>query len=236
MMTRNTGESDFTFRLGGYLMTAGGLGLAAGAANAAVTQINVTQTVTANNTSQTYYVDLDNDSVDDLYFAVYDSGPGNPGQISVGQASGTIQYHISQRLGCSEGEYYAGNVAAGATIDSTLFNSPTPQSWAMVWSPNRINDCNNFVTGQWGTLAFRKQTTPGNYVYGYLNIRQSLGSNILDIDGGAYESTPNAPIAVPDPTAGEPRPVPVGPAVPLGISLLVAGAAAMRLRAKRKPH
>lgn len=235
MMTRNTGESDFTFRLGGYLMTAGGLGLAAGAANAAVTQINVTQTVTANGGSQTYYVDLDNDSVDDFYFSVEDGGPGNPGRISASPASGTLHFHVSQRGSCAVDPYYAGNVSPGTSIDATLFN-PSGYSWPTIWSPNRINDCNNFVTGQWGILAFRKETTPGNYVYGYLNIRQSLGSNILDIDGGAYESTPNAPIAVPDPAAGEPRPVPVGPAVPLGISLLVAGAAAMRLRAKRKPH
>ncbi len=234
MMTRNTGESDFTFRLGGYLMTAGGLGLAAGAANAAVTHINVTQTVTANNGVQQYDIDINGDTSVDLQVMVYDNGVGNPGYISIQGQDNTV-VHIAQRQTCSAGEYYAGNVAPGTTIDSTLFGTPTPQAWGFIWSPNRINDCNNFVTGQWGTLAFR-EGTPGNYIYGYLNVRPGLGSTILEIDGGAYESTPNTPIAVPDPTAGEPRPVPVGPSVPLGISLLVAGAAAMRLRAKRKPH
>ena len=65
---------------------------------------------------------------------------------------------------------------------------------------------------------------PDNYIYGYFEVTWNETSSEFEILSGAYESTPNTPIAVPEPSA----------IALTGIGALALGAGA--IRRSRKAH
>ena len=232
MMKQNYDVNALT-RLSGYMLTAGAAGLASGSVGAAVMPINVTTTVTANGGSASYPLDVDGDLTPDFTInASHYVGPPSGGYVTISiPGPGTAQFYTVLRGSCSASDYYAGNVAQGTTVNAALLDSNN-YSYPIIWASNRIADCNNFVSDQWGRLAFRFDPAGGtNWRYGYLNVRQRVGSTELDINGGEYQSTAGASLL-----AGSPLSVPVGPAVPVGIGLLIAGAAALRHRRQKKLH
>lgn len=219
-------------RLGTYLMAAGGVGLVAGEAGAVVVDIAGIGNITANNGQTSLDIDVDGNAVNDFTVTVAD--PGGIAENIFFQGIGVgNEANRGQRGTCLITASYANNVAPGTAINAAL-----GASWGqfnVIWDKDRIADCNNFVTGVQGILPIRFMRG-GNQHYGYLKVTRNAGSNILNIAGGAYESTPGGAIAANDTTNVQPTSVPVGPAVPIGVSLLIAGAAALRHRRQRKTH
>jgi len=79
------------------------------------------------------------------------------------------------------------------------------------------------ITGPGNYMGFQTGE-PGNYIYGYFEVTWNQTSSEFQILSGAYESTPNTPIAVPEPSA----------IALTGIGALALGAGAIRRSRKAR--
>lgn len=89
--------------------------------------------------------------------------------------------------------------------------------------PYSVYTSPNFGAGSF--MGFRvSHSTPGQYTYGYFGVTWNNTSNQFQILSGAYESTPNTPIAVPEPST----------IALTGIGALALGAGAIRRSRKAR--
>jgi hypothetical protein len=226
-MTQQRSEAGLERRLASYTIAAGA-GVLASTAGAAPTDpgINVSLTAgTADFVDQT--IDIDGDGNDDFLFQVRTDYTDN----SSGYCGAVELRPESTQRGVTA---YNAPISAGTQIDETTdFNE---------YQGFLYNGCDwftegyGFDPGDRGFIGFRIPEADqvrgiNSYRYGYMEV-EVLG----DLDGLTgiihdvkIESEPDTPITVRGDFL-EPRTVPVGGAVPLGLLLFAAGAAALRRR------
>ena len=150
-------------------------------------------------------------------------GPGNDAQL------------VGEQISDCDSSYYAGNLAPGATVDGDAdLRSNTHYVYGSLYNDPA---CSFFTLGESGFIGFSINRN-GQPHYGYMEVEVREGSTIFEIIGGEIESDSDTPITVQDahdngdPAPGDPRAVPVGGALPVGLGLLALGALALR----RKKH
>ncbi len=222
-------------RLSMYSLAAGSVAaLAAGNASAVVVDVGtsgtplVSATGDANNTVD---IDIDGDGQNDFQIEVISNNlPAHNGAVHIRGLANTFNTsgQNSIHYGGSCGSGYAGNLAAGTPFNAT---NPTLNWGETTVQIRTVYQTCNFTDNTWGYLGLRFVNASGTH-YAHLRIRNRTGSIYVDLEGGAYGSTADEEIVV---GAQEVKSVPVGGAVPLGLSLMAIGAAALRRR-ERKSH
>ena len=245
-MNRTTKNSELLQRIATYSAVAGASVLGSAPALADVVSINpaATGTFTGDNSCDGGNLDLDNDGNDDFYVSACDFGGGDAEvyfSFQWAPDGGANQMPVDNCSSTNYSPYGATNVTAGTSISETT-GDMWNQYYAPVWQEEGEADgCNNFDQGVPGFVPFRLCNANGSggcdgYRYGYLEVSWDRGSSIVTILGGEYETSANTPITAAARINGGAVAVPVGGAVPLGISLLALGAAALRRRRKHGDH
>jgi hypothetical protein len=133
-------------------------------------------------------------------------------------------------------EFLTGSVYTSPTnlTDGTLVGATAPlgSQWStdsngsnalFAYNPGTLYESPNFGPGSF--IGFRVQrASPSGYNYGYFRVTWDNVTNDFQILSGAYESTPNTPIAVPEPAT----------MALAGIGALALGAGAIRRSRKAR--
>ena len=133
-------------------------------------------------------------------------------------------------------EFLTGSVYTSPTnlADGTLVGPTAPggSRWStaslaanawFAYNPDTLSESPNFGPGSY--MGFRVQHGPSSgYIYGYFGVTWDNVTNNFQILSGAYESTPNTPIAVPEPAT----------MALTGIAALALGAGAIRRSRKAR--
>jgi hypothetical protein len=129
-------------------------------------------------------------------------------------------------------EFLTGGVYTSPTnlADGTLVGATAPpgSTWTPSGNPNSwfaydVDKSPSFGPGSF--MGFRvKRNSPSGYNYGYFGVTWDDATNDFQILSGAYESTPNTPIAVPEPAT----------MALAGIGALALGAGAIRRSRKAR--
>lgn len=128
-------------------------------------------------------------------------------------------------------EFLTGSVYSSPTnlADGTLVGATAPLG--SQWSSN--NSANSWFAyygsespsfGPGSFMGFRVKHAPSGHIYGYFRVTWDNATNNFQILSGAYESTPNTPIAVPEPST----------IALAGIGALALGAGAIRRSRKAR--
>ncbi|GEM_PF-3460507 len=210
-----------------YYTVAAGAGMIAGSASAAPVNANINITVTAEEGGFEFEsFDVDGDS--NLDFQL---------QVSLGSSDGYGGYCGEVVLSAqneSGWTAYAQPITPGTQIDETF--DYTGYNWLYEGCP--FSEPGFFDLNERGFIGFRIPAgvvptgeQAGSWHYGYMDVEVAEGSLSGIIHEVWYEATPDTPITVP---RGTPeinfRSVPVGGALPLGLLIFAAGAAALRRR------
>jgi len=218
-------QSDRLERRLAYYTMAASAGMLASAASAAPTNADINVEVTANE--------------GDSQFEAFDVGDDDPQTFSV-----TVNNNIGDGYGGYCGSVwlsadfpsgwtaYAQPIAAGSQVDESFDYG----NGGYLYRDCEGEDPGVFELGERGFIGFRipaddiafRGTEPQSWHYGYMDVEIS-GDLTAEINAVWYESTPDTPITIPAPFQ-DVRSVPVGGALPLGLLLFAAGAAALRRR------
>ena len=135
-------------------------------------------------------------------------------------------------MALTDTEFLTGSVYTSPTnlTDGTLVGATAPPgaTWTPSGSPNAwfaydVDESPSFGPGSF--MGFRvKRNSPSGYNYGYFRVTWDNATNNFQILSGAYESTPNTPIAVPEPVT----------MALAGIAALALGAGAIRRSRKAR--
>ena len=215
-------------RLASYTIAAGA-GVLASTAGAAPTDPGISESLTAGPAeSVSVNLDIDRDGDDDFEFQVRTNYPESSGYC------GWVELRPeSTQRGVTA---YNAPISAGTQVDET---TPFNEYQGFLYNGCDWFDENyGFDPGDRGFIGFRipepdavRGSSPDSFRYGYMEVEvqgdiDNLTGIIHDVK---IESEPDTPITVRG-DVFEPRTVPVGGAVPLGLLLFAAGAAALRRR------
>ena len=223
-MSQQTRFENLERRLAFYTVAASA-GMLAGAASAEPTDANINITVTAGPGSSDFEeFDVDGDSELDFELEVDYGGSG-----FYGGYCGEVLLFSSENPDAGW-TAYAQPIAPGTQIDET-FEFAT-FDWLYEGCPD--DPPGVFGLDERGFIGFRlpaddARGTPTSWQYGYMDV-EITGDLTAIIHEVIFETTPDTPITVAGTAPPEARPVPVGGAVPLGLLVLAAGAAALRRR------
>lgn len=167
--------------------------------------------------------DLDGDTTNDFSVEIGDqSGPPPERYVRLGALTGGA--FVAENLACYGANMFASNLAPGDEIGpGSTFNG-----FVSLFRNISGEVCTNFPSGTEGFVGFRLPIS-GQDHYGYLRVRATEGSMEFEVLGGAYESESETSIFIPQ-SQHEVTPVPVGGALPIALSMLALGAAALRRR------
>ena len=219
-------QSDRLERRLAYYTMAASAGMLATAASAAPTNANISVSVTAEEGDfESEEFDVDGDSSMDFNL-----------QVSLNNSDGYAGYCGQVLLSSSNGSgwtAYAQPIAPGTEVDDSFQYT----GWDYLYQGCEDSDPGVFGLNERGFIGFRipagdfiaRGEDPSSWHYGYMDVEILDGSLTGNINAVWYESTPDTPIRIPAPFQ-DVRSVPVGGALPLGLLLFAAGAAALRRR------
>lgn len=241
--------------------SAAGAGVMAGSAMAAPVDANVSIDLTVSSDgsgdffSEEFDIDITGNGITDFTLSVRDrSDDDNPDSPLVN--CGTVRLVPNAYAGAAiaiagdddpEAAGYAALIAGGAQVgpdlDFGVDGQPFPSSTSastLFESCGRSegNEVGNFDEGTRGFVGLRFELD-GNTHYGVGDVQVRRDSTTGEIFSICFEDTPDTPIGTdacddPEPPGPGPIAVPVGGAVPLGLLLFAAGAAALHRRRRNQ--
>jgi hypothetical protein len=221
--------------LGRYLAAGlGATGFASVDCEAAVINLNISALGTPPSNRSGVNGGVANGLTTNIQYVVPFAVTGQINQLGIKNNSGSGYFGLN---GAQNMEFLAGstvasptNLPGGALAGPTI---PYGSSWVNINSTNSlfryfpgdpypVYTSPNFGPGSF--MGFRVQNTLGQYNYGYFEVTWNNSNNQFQILSGAYESTPNTPIAVPEPST----------IALAGIGALALGAGAIRRSRKAR--
>jgi hypothetical protein len=215
--------------LGRYLAAGlGATGLATAECDAAVINLNISALGTPPSNRSGVNGGVANGESTNIQYVVPFAVTGQINQMGILNNSGDGYFGLN---GAQYMEFLAGSTVASPTnLPFGALAGPTTPDGSSWGNINNINSYFRYAAytspnfGPGSFMGFRVENTEGDYNYGYFEVTWNNSNNQFQILSGAYESTPNTPIAVPEPST----------IALAGIGALALGAGAIRRSRKAR--